>query len=520
MDPAGARSDLAAASDSRLRQIQAVAARRADALARMSAGLQNTVFGRLPVVAAALAEIAQFNPAELVERLGDAYDLSSELAMFIDIDQRVRDGLEPGEVPLPGEVHAALNLAVQIKASWLHGLPTVAGWQDAAGKARAQPVAPAHTRSMFRVARNRKAITAADFATMERLGAATAAGHQADKVRHRVEDGAKNLLLDLATARTAEQAGILAPDDLVGRLLAERALATLQGAKDDVAAFARRMPAGLGPMLLGLAAGLNPPPLQSQAEPESSDPEPDPPMPDDVEAQARALILAGQAPPPGWKLHIHKLDFSATIEERQKFKSGGVPPPQGTAAAFHRTDLLAGLTSLQSLDLRNTQVSDLAPIAGLNSLQSLDLDSTRVSDLAPIAGLDRLQSLDLWDTLVSDLAPIAGFASLQSLNLTATKVSDLAPIAGLTSLQSLNLSYTRVSDLAPIAGLTSLQWLGLRYTQVSDLAAVEALRRRGVKVHSSATSPKPALKPLATIYQATSMIARIGSSVRRFLTRP
>ncbi len=43
---------------------------------------------------------------------------------------------------------------------------------------------------------------------------------------------------------------------------------------------------------------------------------------------------------------------------------------------------LAGLKSLQTLDLRNTQVTDagLKELAGLKSLQKLDLDSTQVTD--------------------------------------------------------------------------------------------------------------------------------------------
>ena len=46
---------------------------------------------------------------------------------------------------------------------------------------------------------------------------------------------------------------------------------------------------------------------------------------------------------------------------------------------------VADLIALQSLNLRNTQVSDLAPLAALTSLQSLVLSFNQVSDLAPLA---------------------------------------------------------------------------------------------------------------------------------------
>ena len=39
---------------------------------------------------------------------------------------------------------------------------------------------------------------------------------------------------------------------------------------------------------------------------------------------------------------------------------------------------LTGLTALQSLNLSQTQVADIAPLAGLNGLGELDLTGTRV----------------------------------------------------------------------------------------------------------------------------------------------
>ncbi len=104
----------------------------------------------------------------------------------------------------------------------------------------------------------------------------------------------------------------------------------------------------------------------------------------DVEAAARALILDGQAPPKHWEDMIRRLDLSASDKEWEKFLAGGVPQPEGGAAVFRRTELLANLRNLEYLDLSNTQVSDLSPIAHLYKLQSLNLKGTQVSDLAPI----------------------------------------------------------------------------------------------------------------------------------------
>ena len=77
------------------------------------------------------------------------------------------------------------------------------------------------------------------------------------------------------------------------------------------------------------------------------------------------------------------------------------------------------LTSLPfpNLDLRNTPVSDVAPLAALTGLQNLDLRNTPVSDVAPLAALTVLQVLDLRNTQVSDVAPLAALTGLQHLGL-------------------------------------------------------------------------------------------------------
>ncbi|MFA6419144.1 MAG: leucine-rich repeat domain-containing protein, partial [Candidatus Margulisiibacteriota bacterium] len=109
--------------------------------------------------------------------------------------------------------------------------------------------------------------------------------------------------------------------------------------------------------------------------------------------------------------------------------------------------------SLEHLELRGAQVSDLSPLAGLTNLEWLDLSGTQVSDLSPLAGLTNLEWLDLTGTQVSDLSPLAGLTQLEDLLLTDTQVSDLSPLAGLTQLEDLLLTDTQVSDLSPLAGL-------------------------------------------------------------------
>ena len=149
---------------------------------------------------------------------------------------------------------------------------------------------------------------------------------------------------------------------------------------------------------------------------------------------------------------------------------------------------LRGLISLKELDCRNTHVSDLGPLRGLTSLQNLDCGGTEVSDLEPLRGLTSLQNLDCRSTQVSDLEPLRGLTSLQNLNCHGTQVSDLEPLRGLTSLQNLDCGGTEVSDLEPLRGLTSLQHLDCSDTQVSELEplvnllSLQTLECRNLKI--------------------------------------
>lgn len=141
------------------------------------------------------------------------------------------------------------------------------------------------------------------------------------------------------------------------------------------------------------------------------------------------------------------------------------------------TDLapLAGLTGLRSLNLSNTQITELATLAGITRLQSLWLSSTRILDLAPLVRMTGLRILDLSGTLVTDLAPLAGMTGLQSLYLHNTQITDLAPLVRMTGLQSLTLSNTPITDLAPLKGMTELQRLTLSKSQITDLAPLAGL---------------------------------------------
>ncbi len=149
---------------------------------------------------------------------------------------------------------------------------------------------------------------------------------------------------------------------------------------------------------------------------------------------------------------------------------------------------------VQWVFLDGTRVTDaeLSHLAGLTSIERLDLHGTQVTDagLSHLAGLTTLAWLLLRGTQVTDagLLHLTGLTSLELLDLSGTQVTDagLAHLAKSTSLRVLDLSGTQVTDagLSHLKGLTRLLALNISRTQVTD-AGVAALRRALPRVHAT-----------------------------------
>lgn len=93
---------------------------------------------------------------------------------------------------------------------------------------------------------------------------------------------------------------------------------------------------------------------------------------------------------------------------------------------------IADAISLETLDLRNTQITDLSPIAGLNGITMLELGNTQITDFSPLSGLQALRHLYLENTAFSDLHMLPRAAKFQQLDLKGSNVTDLRPLRDLT----------------------------------------------------------------------------------------
>ena len=95
------------------------------------------------------------------------------------------------------------------------------------------------------------------------------------------------------------------------------------------------------------------------------------------------------------------------------------------------------ITGIQDRDIMLSDVWELT---------SLDLSDTQVSDISVLGGLTNLQELDLYNTSVSDISVLRNLTNLKTLDLSGTQVSDISALESLTNLEKLYLSYTQVSE--------------------------------------------------------------------------
>ena len=191
----------------------------------------------------------------------------------------------------------------------------------------------------------------------------------------------------------------------------------------------------------------------------------------------------------GHGVNIPDANLRVAIEGALKKTSGAIITPSEMATLTHLyargiSDMtgLEYAISLDTLNLRTTNISDISALSGLTSLKVLIIsdngNTTPLSDISALSGLTSLKKLIIGgysNTNISDISALSGLTSLTFLNLSGNNISDISALSGLTSLTSLGLHYNRISDISALSGLTSLTGLNLSYNRISDISALSGL---------------------------------------------
>lgn len=144
------------------------------------------------------------------------------------------------------------------------------------------------------------------------------------------------------------------------------------------------------------------------------------------------------------------------------------PPPTRLriegASALDWTNLAA--LPLESLDLTGCQLSAILPITpSFQHLQNLVLKNTAFTELSWVRKMPQLASLDISDTQISDLAPLASCRWLQSLDAGKLPLTNLQALR-FPPLGRLTISPMMVSDKAALNALRT--WRLLRVVRAPD----------------------------------------------------
>ena len=128
-----------------------------------------------------------------------------------------------------------------------------------------------------------------------------------------------------------------------------------------------------------------------------------------------------------------------------------------------KLDALKGMP-LEGLNLQDVPVKDLASLKDMSTLRSLQLVATDVSDLSPLAGL-KLTDLMLGGNQITDLSPLKGLP-LKRLHFSGTGVRDLRPLQGM-SLDDIRLNPKNITQgLDILSGMKSLKTIGTEGNKV------------------------------------------------------
>ena len=547
LDLSGDAADIAATKNAITRQLHVPNRQKALDLVEMLVRAGNHLdpsWDRFVVAAKDLSAALDRPIEDIPAHLGTVWEASVRVASFLLRDKRLREAGSTDPAPLPDDIHDLFDDTVGSVAPWVRRFPGARELDDDRGAFLTKPELFARSVRVIQHAIASDLLTPATAQTLQNTieTAGQADPVQAAKAGTFSMKAARGLLTRGASYAAGFLAGAVSSGYATESPLIQRIGRFLAGVETDGIALVADLPRDIQhgiartferaakPGFPGTSGtGATVPPLPG------SDPPPEAFVPPDgFLAEAKAMILRGEAPPATWRPFITALDFRPENRTRDRSDLSDLRPlaaltalqslnlrdtrvsdvtPLGALTALQSLTLndtqvsdvtpLGALTALQSLDLGRTQVSDVTSLGALTALQSLDLGFTQVSDVTPLAALTALQSLNLWGTQVRDVTPLGALTALQSLTLWGTQVSDVTPLGALTALRSLNLGGTKVSDVTPLGVLTSLQSLGLMNTKVSNvtplgaLTSLQSLSLMNTKV--SNVTPLAALKALTKL---------------------
>lgn len=119
---------------------------------------------------------------------------------------------------------------------------------------------------------------------------------------------------------------------------------------------------------------------------------------------------------------------------------------------------IQNLVALESLELQQNKITELAPLANLKSLRILNLGANRLVNIDALRELTGLVELNL--------------GSVGQFDVGGNAIRDISALSHLNALETLNISNNQISDLTPLKNLNRLSYLDLSANQVREIDAL------------------------------------------------
>ncbi len=131
---------------------------------------------------------------------------------------------------------------------------------------------------------------------------------------------------------------------------------------------------------------------------------------------------------------------------------------------------LSGLDKLEVLYLSNNNISDISVLRELINLKDLVLRNNPIEDLSPLADLQNLERLVLGDTnTITDYSALSQLVNLEILEICNAELDDIEFLRNMNILYSIELSNNKIQNVEPLAPLLPLLLLSLSGNQIVDI---------------------------------------------------
>jgi internalin A len=157
----------------------------------------------------------------------------------------------------------------------------------------------------------------------------------------------------------------------------------------------------------------------------------------------------------------------------------------GDPLSDHDLYLLSQLPSLEVLGIRMREVTNLALVSNFDSpftsLKTLDLADTDLSDLKWVSLYPHLEEILLDGNMIKDFSPLTGLLNLEEVWLGGHSVYDQLDfidydvLESIQGLSRLTLYYTKNTDVERVSRLVNINELALNGTDVTDISSLANL---------------------------------------------